>query len=958
MNNIKQIINSANEKITIDNFIQMYNCLKEINEKEKYKKYNEDLKELIPLIIDYLIYGDKNKEQIFFDNFCELDFMKEFIKASKSKNIDILLQIIKSMSALILTITNQASLFYIFSNNFINNIITNDNINNESSEDFLSFYINFLKSLSMKIDSTTIQLFFQKEKNIFPLLENAIKLYNNEDPMIRNVVRNIFLKFAKLSQEYEPLKEYLISLPMIKYFVFLSCRLTDMTIQLNFLAGYNILYKNKFENNKKEFIYNYDSFKLLHDDLIDEILYFQDILSINDEQIITAVLNSLLYYYICPLLLGSIYNYKYFFQDNKNDIKILKYIVSPEIALYIFTLIISNIHNDSLLNLICCLLFKKEINSEIITKYVNIHYIGKNPIYPNNYSYYYKDQKIKEKNLSFVQYITYNFSQKFICSLLNIQNNKYKEITLLKNKYEKSFDEPDFDPYENYDNIFNDIISKFTKTEKEYMREYHNMISLSTGIKCGLSENEYENNVLNELKNENNMVENPIRIIILEKLFKYDDELINMNVNILLYSTFYTILNDENYKLDMNKSLSRKLLYNECNLLPFELYINKNILNKNNIVNNNESNKNNFKLFKTENYELKYIYNDIYSKEYIYDNNLINNLINLLKNTNPYCCLELLLIIYNIKYILFPLQLNKKKDSDKLNCEYIEFTKEQKSKLIYILYIFIKKINSLLSNNFSIKFSAFESLENLWNKYNNDYSFNFKNLIIKYILTPNYISIPSLTNNIEDYPFKINNNKYIFNTYLMAYISIYYLINKFSKIEFPIENGNLEYKIGDKINIEAINVHNSKFKVIKILLKKGYTKELEESMLFMNKNSIIFGNEEKNPDDGINSIKVKYIYPLRELEICLDNTFSNSLQLYFKKNNHIIECGSNEERKDIKSELEQKRNEFRKWEQDNVIKFFIEEENKYKDLVDSEFLSDNNDNDSDNNKKIELFGWQ
>ena len=254
MNNIKQIINSANEKITIDNFIQMYNCLKEINEKEKYKKYNEDLKELIPLIIDYLIYGDKNKEQIFFDNFCELDFMKEFIKASKSKNIEILLQIIKSMSALILTITNQASLFYIFSNNFINNIITNDNINNESSEDFLSFYINFLKSLSMKIDSTTIQLFFQKERGSFPLLENAIKFYNNEDPMIRNVVRNIFLKFAKLSQEYEPLKEYLISLPMIKYFVFLSCRLTDMTIQLNFLAGYNILYKNKFENNKKEFV--------------------------------------------------------------------------------------------------------------------------------------------------------------------------------------------------------------------------------------------------------------------------------------------------------------------------------------------------------------------------------------------------------------------------------------------------------------------------------------------------------------------------------------------------------------------------------------------------------------------------------------------------------------------------------------------------------------------------------
>ena len=106
---------------------------------------------------------------------------------------------------------------------------------------------------------------------------------------------------------------------MLEYYCFLSCRLTDMTIRLNSLAGYNSLYKNKFEYNKNEFKFQYDIYKSLHDDLIDEILYFQDILSINDEQIVTAVLNSLLYYYICPLLLGFLYNYKYFFQKNKND---------------------------------------------------------------------------------------------------------------------------------------------------------------------------------------------------------------------------------------------------------------------------------------------------------------------------------------------------------------------------------------------------------------------------------------------------------------------------------------------------------------------------------------------------------------------------------------------------------------------------------------------------------------
>ena len=980
MNNIKSIIKSSNDNISINNFIDMYNCLKEINDKEKHKKFKEDVKDLIQLIIDYLIYADTKKEQIYFDNFCELDFMKEFIKASKSKNSEILLQIIKSMSALILTISNQASLYYIFSNNFINKIITNDDVYiQESNEDFLTFYVNFLKSLAMKIDSTTIQLFFQKEQSSFPLLENAIKFYNCDDPMIRNVVRNIFLKFVKLSHEYKPLRKYFLSLPMLKYFCFISCRLTDMTIQLNYYAGYNNMYKYKFGNiNNKEFIYNYNNFKLLHDDIIDEILYFQDILSINDEQIITSFLNSILYYYICPLLLGSLYNYKYFFQENKNkDYKDnIKYIISPEVALYIFTLILSNIHNDSFLNLICSLLFKKEINSELITKFVNIHYLGKYPIYPSNYNYFYIAQNNKEKNLSFVQYITYNFNHKFICSLLMKKNIKYKEIINLQKKYEKNFNEPDFDPYEKYDSIYNEIISKFSKKDKDFMREYHNNISIATGIKCGLSEEEYENNVLNILKQEENMVENPIRLIISEKLFKYNDELINMGVNILLYSILYTIINDENNCTYMNKSLSRKLLYYECNLFPYDLFINKNIFNKNkesDTSNNtkNTKNENTFKLFKTESYEFKYIFDDIYSKEYLYDKNLINNLIDLLYTSNPFCSLQILLNIYNLKYILYPINKTENENDNNAfnNTTYFEFSKEQKSKLLNTIYKYVKKINSLLTNNISIKYSAFESLENLYNMYHNEYSFNSKNLIMKYILSPNYISIPSLNNNIEDYPFKSNSNKYIFNTYLLGYLTLYDLINITNKKIFPIENGNFEYKIGDKINIENINIHNSKFKIIKILLKKSFNNEFEESIIFMNKNCIIFGNEEKESNEGVNNLKVKYIYPLRELEICLDNSFTNSLQLYFKKNNHIIECESNEERKEIKAELEQKRNEFRKWEQDNFLKFFSDEENKYKQFEDNllnitstgenEKKEDKDDKKENKKKeKIELFGWQ
>ena len=962
MEKIKTILKSSNQNITIENFTSLYTCLQEINEKEKYKKYKDDLKDIIQLIIDYLIYGDTKGDQSFFETFCELDFMSEFIKASKCKNIEILLQIIKSMSALILTINNKNSLYFIFSKNFINKLITNDDIRN-SNEDFLSFYVNFLKSLSMKIDSTTIQLFYQKEKQCFPLLENAMMFYNNDDSMIRNVIKNIFLKFAKLSKEYAPLKNYLMNLPLIKYFCYFACRLTDMTMQLNYFAGYNFFYTY---NNFKNYIFNYDRFKIYHDDLIDEILYIQDLLSIHDEQISSILLNSLLYYYICPLLLGSIYNFKFFFKDKKEKEKeFISYMISPQLALYILTIFITNIKNDSFLNLICFLLFKKEINTELISKFVDIHQKDKYPLYPKSYTCLFKDTLYKEKHITFVQYITYNFNQNFICSLLTEKNPKFKEIILLQKKYENAFADPEFDPYDKYDEIYKEVISKFSKKDMDFMLDYHNTISRATGIKCGISENEYEINVLKILNEEKNLGENPIRKIIFEEMFKYKEETINMNVNLLLYFLFFKMVNDEE---DMNNSISKKFLYNECGLIPYELYINNNIKNikitskETENGNTKDINENGFKLFKTENYELKYANNEkeLKNKEYEYDINLVNNLINLLQNSNPFCSLEILFIIYNIKYLLFPItnsnneNENKNNIIDEKNIHHIEFTQEQKTTLFNILFTYTQKINSLLTN-IGIKYSAFESLENIWNTYHDEYSFNSKNTIIKYLLSTHFISIPSLTNNIDEYPFKISNNKYLFNTYLMGYLSLYNLIYFNNKNAFLIENGNFEYKIGNKINIETVNVHNSKFKILRILLKKINSDEFEESVIFMNKNCIIFGNEEKILDNKINNINVKYIYPLRELEICLDNSYPNSLQLYFKKNNHIIQCESDEERKDIKVELEQKRNEFIKWEQDNISNFFSTQENKFKEILEAnsnnQVKTSENKNTSESNKE-------
>ena len=96
----------------------------------------------------------------------------------------------------------------------------------------------------------------------------------------------------------------------------------------------------------------------------------------------------------------------------------MKYLGAPEIALYMLTLLFSNIHNDSLLNILCCLLFKRKISDKIIDNFINVQFSDKIPKFPGNYSYKYKEQKYKENNLTFTEYIAYNFNRNFICNLI------------------------------------------------------------------------------------------------------------------------------------------------------------------------------------------------------------------------------------------------------------------------------------------------------------------------------------------------------------------------------------------------------------------------------------------------------------------------------------------------------------------------------------------------------------
>lgn len=90
---------------------------------------------------------------------------------------------------------------------------------------------------------------------------------------------------------FDPIYDYLATLPTISYFPFLACNLRDLVIKLN------------------DEVISDDNFKLLndiHDEILDLILYVQDIFSLKIQRINYILINSLFYYLVLPLLVGSI----------------------------------------------------------------------------------------------------------------------------------------------------------------------------------------------------------------------------------------------------------------------------------------------------------------------------------------------------------------------------------------------------------------------------------------------------------------------------------------------------------------------------------------------------------------------------------------------------------------------------------------------------------------------------
>ena len=122
-------------------------------------------------IAELMIWGDQN-EPTFFDAFVEMRTLTHFSRFINQQarhraghrqgqpargGSHLTLQLLQTLSIMLQNIQLETSLFYLFSNNHVNELIECDF--DFDDEEVMAYYISLLKTISLKLNPATVQFF-------------------------------------------------------------------------------------------------------------------------------------------------------------------------------------------------------------------------------------------------------------------------------------------------------------------------------------------------------------------------------------------------------------------------------------------------------------------------------------------------------------------------------------------------------------------------------------------------------------------------------------------------------------------------------------------------------------------------------------------------------------------------------------------------------------------------------
>lgn len=275
------------DKYSHEKFKQLVNNIEAIvNQQMTISKLNKAV-ENIRTLSEFLIFSNKNG-LTYFEVFIEKNVLETFSKILDKENVELNKQLIQTMSILIQNIKMEQDSIYLFSHPFLNKLISYD-FDLTGNNELIDYFISFLKMLSLKLDSSTIQFFYNPRFKDFPLYGVATSLYNHSESMVRTAARTITLTIYNILSD--DMLESILSLPHASYFPNLASQLRKLWIKIDS----SLIQELDFDDLRDEI-----------EDINDMLMYYQDIFNANIPKLTRALSNSLLYYAYLPSIIGSV----------------------------------------------------------------------------------------------------------------------------------------------------------------------------------------------------------------------------------------------------------------------------------------------------------------------------------------------------------------------------------------------------------------------------------------------------------------------------------------------------------------------------------------------------------------------------------------------------------------------------------------------------------------------------
>lgn len=155
--------------------------------------------EAIRTLAELVVWGDQHDETLW-DIFMDKEVMRHLSQiVSLTDSMDVKRQCMQSLSIMVQSFENKKSLYNLFSRNFINEIIGCEIDANDF--ELVGHVVSIIRGITNKLDDNLLEFFFDEKMDVFPLYDQATRLFDHREAMFRIAVRNVTLSIYSLGDQ-------------------------------------------------------------------------------------------------------------------------------------------------------------------------------------------------------------------------------------------------------------------------------------------------------------------------------------------------------------------------------------------------------------------------------------------------------------------------------------------------------------------------------------------------------------------------------------------------------------------------------------------------------------------------------------------------------------------------------------------------------------------------------------